>query len=38
MEDTAVLSSFDNYTTFSFGGKKRSLSVLVMDWKDMLKY
>ena len=21
MEDTAVLSSFDNYTTFSFGGK-----------------
>jgi hypothetical protein len=21
MDDTAVLSSFDNYTTFSFGGK-----------------
>lgn len=21
MEDTAVLSSFDKYTTFSFGGK-----------------
>lgn len=21
MEDTAILSSFDNYTTFSFGGK-----------------
>ena len=37
MEDTAVLCSFDKYTTF-LSAEKRSLSVLVMDWKDMLVY
>ena len=42
MEDTAVLSSFDKYTTFSFGGKTLTFRtcdgleryVKVLTWDD----
>ena len=42
MEDTAVLSSFDKYTTFSFGGKTLTFRtcdgleryVSVLNWDD----
>ena len=42
MEDTAVLSSFDKYTTFSFGGKTLSFRtcdgleryIKVLNWDD----
>lgn len=35
--DVAILSSFDKYTTFSFGGKKLTLAH-VADWKDIQKF
>ena len=31
MNDTAVLSSFDKYTTFSYGGRKLSYCMFMVD-------